>query len=396
MTAVLDGEQLPFGRAFPAIFTPKPLAVWLVVGLLFLFALFSVGVFFDAVQPIANFSLQPNVEADSDTYWQLAGFGNRQENSNAEHTLADYGNNTLGPVGQALIFRNDFGVMLSNFGMLALILWTVGTMPEFDRGMFTLLLLLNPVLISALITLNKEIFAITGMVLFVKYMRAARFRFLIFWAAIFFSFAARWQQAAVMLMIACFESRISPVRQKPWGGLTLAMLFWTVAYMGIFLLGRNLIAGLLAQAAAGHTILILDNIQGYGGFALVMIPKILLNVLGRFSTPAYFLKDYWDENFLNWHDQIFLQVHELLISVLLFFLFFTRRLKPKDPAVYLLYMYLMLTAVNPMVNPRYEYPAYVLLALQASKFYRLRSAPKEIPLPFAGRPTESFVADATH
>lgn len=381
-----EGEQFTIDRPFPAVFVPRPPAVWLVIGLLVLFSVFSVCVFFEAVSPAADFGIQPNVEADSGTYWVLAGVGNRQyTNPNGSNgTRAEYSNNTLGPIGQARLFRSEFGVMVSNFGMLALILWTVGTMPEFDRGMFTLLLLLNPVLISAVITLNKEIFAITGMILFVKFMKAERFRFLVFCAAMFFSLASRWQQAAVMLMIAVFELRISPVRKKPWGGLTIALLFFTVGYTLVFLLGRNLIAGLLQQAGAGHTIWILDTIQGYGGFPLVLIPKILLNVLGRFITPSYFIYNYWDENFLNWHDQIFLQVHELLITVLLFFLFFTKRLKPRDPAVYLLYMYLILTAVNPMVNPRYEYPAYVLLALQASKFFKLRSTPKRIPLPAPG------------
>jgi hypothetical protein len=34
-------------------------------------------------------------------------------------------------------------------------------------------------------------------------------------------------------------------------------------------------------------------------------------------------------------------------------------------------LYLLMTAVNPMVQPRYEYAAYVLLCLEASRYFRL-------------------------
>jgi hypothetical protein len=149
----------------------------------------------------------------------------------------------------------------------------------------------------------------------------------------------------------------------------------------VYQLVPNVIAGLLVQAQAGHTIWILDTIQGFFGFPLVLFPKVLLNVMGRFITPSYFVHNYWNEDFTNWHDQIFLQVHEVLITLLLVILFITKRLPAKDPAVYLMYLYLILTAVNPMVNPRYEYPAYVLLCLQASKFFKLRSTPKSLPAP---------------
>ena len=43
----------------------------------------------------------------------------------------------------------------------------------------------------------------------------------------------------------------------------------------------------------------------------------------------------------------------------------------KHAPVYLLVLYLLMTAVNPMVQPRYEYAAYVLLCLEASRYFRL-------------------------
>ena len=299
-------ENITIQWRTPALLQAR--SVWLVIGALIIFLCLLFFLFFEAVAPVADW-FQPNVLSDSGTYWELSGVrpgsfeAQRQENGSG----SELGNNTLGPVGQARLFRTDLGVLLSNLALLFFLLWVVGTMKEFDRGMFTLLLLLNPLLFSSIVSLNKEIFAITGMIVFIRYMTAKRHRGLLLILALLISFAARWQQMAVMLLLACYEFRFSPVRKKPVAGVLCTILLFTVAYTAVYQMVPNLIAGLLAQAEAGHTILILDNIQGRFGFPLVVIPKILLNVMGRFVTPGYFLTEYWNADFSNWHDQIFLR-----------------------------------------------------------------------------------------
>jgi hypothetical protein len=344
-----------------------------VLGLLIVIGIFSTGLFFETIAPVADFWFQPYVEADSNTYWELSGvkpdlFREQHAGDNSEGSGF---NNSLGPVLQAKLFRTDIGVMLSNLALFAFMLWVVGNMKEFDRGMFTLLLLLNPMLVPAILTLNKEIFAIVGVIVFVRYMTASRHRGLLLSLALLMSFAARWQQAAVMLLLACIDSRLSPFRNKPRAGIAILLLIFTLAYTAVYQAAPILIAGLLAQAQAGHTILILDNIQGNFGFPLVVVPKIMLNIMGRFITPQYFLSDYWRADFSNWFDQIFIQLQELLTTLLLVGLLFAGKLKLRNAPVYLLTFYLILTAVNPMVQPRYEYAAYVLLCLEASRYFRL-------------------------
>jgi len=142
----------------------------------------------------------------------------------------------------------------------------------------------------------------------------------------------------------------------------------------------------LAQAEAGHTVLILDNIQANFGFPLVVIPKILMNCMGHFISPGYFLHSYFSEDFTNWRDQIFGQMHTFFLTFLLVGMFFRRKLRLQHAPVYLLALYLLMTAVNPMVQPRYEYAAYVLLCLEASRYYRLgtdsgATAPALLPDP---------------
>jgi hypothetical protein len=357
----------------PAIFHSRSVSAWVVIGTFVVFVILTLGLYFEAVSPVADFWFQPYVQADANAYWELSGVrpGAFTPDKADSDSGPQFGGGSLGPVYQAKLFRTDLGVLLSNFAMLALILWLVSTMKEFDLSTFTLLLLLNPLLFSVVATLNKEIFSITGLILFLRYMTAERYRFLLLTGAMLVSVGGHWQQAAVLLMLVCLESRFSPFRNKPLASVIVVLLFFTVAYTVVFHLAPVVIAGLLAQAEAGHTIVILDNIQGNFGFPLVVIPKIMMNVMGRFSTPAYFLQEYWSADFSNWYDQIFTQAQEFLTTALLFGMLIARKLPLKQPLVYLLVVYLILTAVNPMVQPRYEYSAYVLLCLQAARYFRL-------------------------
>jgi hypothetical protein len=154
--------------------------------------------------------------------------------------------------------------------------------------------------------------------------------------------------------------------------VAITVLGFTVGYGLIYRLVPFFFAALLAQAEAGHTIVILDNIQANFGFPVVAIPKIMMNCLGHFITPQYFLHDYFSEDFTNWLDQIVMPMHTLLLSALLLGMLLSRKLRLQHAPVYLLVLYLLMTAINPMVQPRYEYAAYVLLCLEVSRYLRLR------------------------
>ena len=355
--------------ATPSLFRPRPIRTWIVIGLFVVYLIVSFGIFFGAIAPVANFFTKPTIEADSQAYW--IGSGIRTTNFAEDEAGADATGNFFGPVIEAEIIRTDIGVALFNCFLFLCCLWALHGMPEFDRATFLLLMMANPFLLAAIITLNKEIFALTGIVLFIRYTGAKKFRIPLLALALFISLMARWQQTFVMLLFVVFQSRFSPLRKRPWLSVLLTLLAFTVGYGLVYRLVPVFFAALLAQAEAGHTIVMLDNIQAKFGFPLVVVPKILMNVMGRFVAPTYFLKDYWTEDFTNWRDHIFMHLHTFLTTFLLLSLFFTKRLRIQHAPVLLLIYYLMMTAVNPMVQPRYEYAAYVLLCLEASRYFRI-------------------------
>jgi hypothetical protein len=358
----------------PNLYAPRPVRVWLVIGLFIVYLVVAYCIFFEAVAPVANFYIEPTIAADSSTYWSASGVRttNFADQKGSEDTTSSHlFGNLFGPVVQAEILRTDLSVALFNCFLFVACLSILHSMPEFDRGTFLLLMMMNPLLIASLITLNKEIFALAGIVVFIRYTNTKRFRFWWLAVALILSLFARWQQVLVMFMYVVYEARISPLRGHRRWGVFVTIVGFTIGYGLVYRLAPFIFAALLAQADAGHTIVILDNIQANFGFPLVAIPKIMMNCLGHFSSPGYFLHSYASEDFTNWRDQIFMQMHTLLLTVLLVGMLFGRKLRLRHSPVYLLVLYLLMTAVNPMVQPRYEYAAYVLLCLEASRYFRL-------------------------
>jgi hypothetical protein len=355
----------------PSVFAPRPLRVWLVIGLFVVYLVVSYFLFFVAVAPVANFHFQPSIQADSGTYWAASGVRTMNFADQVD-VGADASSNLFGPVLEAEILRTDFNVALFNSLIFVFCLSILRSMPQFDRGTFLLLMMMNPFLILSMITLNKEIFALAGMVVFIRYTGAKRFQTAWLALALVLSLFARWQQVLVLLLYVAYESKLSPLRGRRRWGVAITVLGFTVGYGVIYRLIPLFFAALLAQAEAGHTIVMLDNIQANFGFPIVVIPKIMMNCFGRFVTPAFFLHDYFFGNFNNLLEQIFMPMHTLLLSVLLTGMFFSRKLRLRHAPVYLLVLYLIMTAVSPAVQPRYEYPVYVLLCLEASRYFHLR------------------------
>lgn len=341
------------------------------MGLFVVYLVVSYFIFFEAVAPVANFHFKPIIQADSPTYWAASGV--RPTNFvDRVDVGADASSNLFGPVLEAELLRTDFNVALFNSLLFVFCLSILRSMPQFDRGTFLLLMMMNPFLILSMITLNKEIFALAGMVVFIRYTEAKRFRAAWLALALTLSLFARWEQVVVLLLYVAYESKLSPLRGRRRWGVAITVLGFTVGYALIYRLIPLFFAALLAQAEAGHTIVLLDNIQANFGFPVVAIPKIMMNCLGRFITPVSFLQDYFVGDFTNWIDQIIMPMHTLLLSALLMGLFLSRKLRLQHAPVYVLVLYLLMTAVSPAVQPRYEYPVYILLCLEASRYFRLR------------------------
>jgi hypothetical protein len=116
-----------------------------------------------------------------------------------------------------------------------------------------------------------------------------------------------------------------------------------------------------------NTIAKLDKLQENFGFPLVLAPKILMNLLGELLRPLTFIREYSDLGFGDVHSLFIIPLFSIALCTLLVMAYRRGKLNPRRPIAFLIIIYAITTAVTPFVQPRYNYFAYVLLALELSR-----------------------------
>ncbi len=366
MKPVVSGQTAKSETTVPWIFSPHALSSWSVLGIGCLYVLFCWGLFFHSVDPIASFSTRLFVGADSNQYWEAAGFADPNAPA-AESTELPIGTNLLGPVLLAKIFRTQGMVAVFDCTLLLLIVISAGKVPGVRRDLFLLLLLADAATIPTLITLNKEIVAIAGLIFFAQYIYSKKRHLWLLAIAILFSAFARWEQVLILLLYLGLESRFSPFRRRHRTGLFAFVLVISVVYPIAYRFAHVNLAAFLIQAEGAGTIVRLDNLQAKGAFFLVVWPKILMNLAGRLITPSYFLGPFWSEDFRFLQTQVFGNLHNVALIGLFFAAWVKGRMRLSRPLPYIIMLYLVMTAVSPFVQSRYEYPIYALLCLEMSR-----------------------------
>jgi hypothetical protein len=331
---------------------------WLFYAVLLLCLAVSLWSYYRYVDPWIEGTSNIRFGADSDRYWEYARAG--------DGSLAvSLSTNFFGPVLLAMAVKSGLGVMLVNIGMFLLALRIAFSIPHIDRGLVGLLLVLNPAILPALTTLNKEIFVLLASVMTAKYFYSGRSRLLLA-ATLLLLLCARWEMVAVLVLylLAC---RLG-LRDHPGWLLILVIAGITVAYPFAFrVLGVDPIGFDYLLSGAG-TILVLDRIQVAFGFPLVLVPKALMLLVGTPISPRFYTDNMiFDRDFADYQQGIFQPLACLALVLVLLYAWRTGRLSLARPIAVLSYLTLILTAASPFIQSRYIYGIYVLLAVDIAR-----------------------------
>jgi len=358
------------------LFAERGLKSWLLIFAFFVYASLCWIVYSVTVEPIYGVDPPGGIAADSGSYFIRAGLADPSSPDTVVSAgLVSFGGSALGPVVIALIGRGFFGVALINCLLFLLIVWMAGTIPGVRREYFAVLMALEPQLLPTLMTLNKEILALTGLVSFAAYVYERqekkggpwKRRWLLV-AGLLFSALARWEQILIPVWYLAIQSRRSPVRGKPgWATLLLLLVCSAGWSVSVNLLHLNLGGFIVAVTGAG-TVAKLYAVQARGGYFLVAFPKILMNLAGRWVTPGYFLSDYWNEDFGgNLQNQYIGILSSLSMLFFVGYAIVRGRFRLGRPLIHLTLIYFICTSINPFIQHRYIYPGFVLLALELSR-----------------------------
>jgi hypothetical protein len=343
---------------------PRPLRKWLLIWLFCLYLTFCWWCYFYWEQPRLNHDSYVRFGADSPTYWDAVQY--RTEHANTDN-LVSFSGNLLGPVLVGAVFRNGIGVGLFNIFLFFIAIEVAASIPGVDRYRLVFLLALCSETAPALVTLNKEIFVLFSTLLLAKYLLSERRSWILLAVVYTASLFARWEQVALIMLFLFLRRKGSVFERNPKVAIGFVIAVLTVLYALIARLPGTGLAAFTQYTAKGNTIVKLVKIQDNFGFPLVLGPKILMNLLGELLRPFTFVREYSALGFGDIHSLFIIPLFSIALCTLLVMAYRRGKLNPSRPIAFLIIIYAITTAITPFVQPRYNYFAYVLLALELAR-----------------------------
>jgi hypothetical protein len=351
-------------------FRPKPLISWLAIGGLCLYLSLCWIWYTFSVEPLYGFPKVYSIVADSNAYFLAAGIDpvGGQSSGAVSTDQIGLGGSVIGPAIVATIFRNEFGVAIFNCFLFAFSVWAASSVPGLKKRVFVFLLMADALTVPALLTLNKEILALAGCALFAKYLYAKKNRKVLMFFCLVISTMARWQQTAFILIFMFMRSR-KVFRNRPKTVVFVLLMFLSAAWAAIAWRFSGLLASYTAleSSITTGTIARLNSLQNKGGFFLAVWPKVLMNVSGRLLQVNYFLTEWIHSDFHELQNTVIGNLHSLVMLALLGVMIVRGRFRLGRPLVHFALFYMIFSSVSPLIQNRYEYPAYVLLAMEMSR-----------------------------
>lgn len=269
-------------------------------------------------------------------------------------SLAHFPNTTWTPVLMSLVFESYFQVMLANYVIFAISIFLLKKTFPISLATLLPLLLLNPTTTTSILCVNKEIFDLLNLSIFL-YSRVRKNNWLLL-AALGFALINRFEFCAVMVLFIISESRLNPFR-----GRRLATLLFLVTVLNFVMpfFEGEMLAQRFEEAASGHAIAVLDTLQMHYLYVLAVVPKIAENMFGQLLNPQVWIAS------SSW---LFINLFNNLAYVIVIAIAANKRvLTLKNDLVYFAAFGAILAAQSLAVQPRYFQFVYILLCLEIAQ-----------------------------
>lgn len=293
--------------------------------------------------------------ADSNTYLQ-AYLGEGMFNG----SLVEVNNNYLGPIlVLSLLQGNIYLVLILNVYLFTHSIIVISRLLNIDSLTFGVLLLISPLTISSLLSVNKEIFVFPFLAFALNgYMRKSILSMIM---ALLFSVMIRWQFAGFYLLILLLSSKVHLVRSRT---TLIALILLAISLFYYFIQAwiqpvlDFVNASVEADSGNGsNTYTMMNLLQSQGLYFLVFPFKALqlLFAMGfkvdRIVNPV----EIYNDLFIGGH---------CAVTFLMFFTLLKRRLLSVHIDLILIsVIFLAYFCVTPVFSPRYLYLVYVLWVL---------------------------------
>ncbi len=294
--------------------------------------------------------------ADSRTYHAMArgdviGLGGLSD------SIAVAGN-FLGPLLLLSVTADNYYlVMAVNTLLFYLSVASIAKSLRFDSLRFSVLLLINPLTVSNLLAVNKEIFSLVFVALLLRALVGGS---LISWAAAaLVSVLVRWQLTVFLVMMTLLISQTNPLRRYRLATLVFLLVGVSVLYVQLSAAFESIRFAFETGAEEHEGSGLYEWLQGWQerGAYLFVFPLKAMHVLfalglrvDRLVAPVDIYNDVWQ------------LLHSTMTLVLFVALLKQRLFRLPNDLIYLSILYIAIFALSPIYSPRYSYPLYVLWA----------------------------------
>lgn len=299
-----------------------------------------------------------SLAADASLYYAIAA-------RDLSFPLIALGQNYLGPV---LLLRltefDNFLVFLVNSSLFLLAYYLLVKAYDLHRIKFALLVLMNPLVITSLLLVNKEIIGLCSIAMFAYYLKRRTIFMLIM--ATLFGLLARWQTVFVFVVYLAVTCSLNPMRRSRGKTIALLIVGLSVLYPLFFLsLGDVRDADTAArQAVTGFGLITaLNSLQDHYLYFLAVLPKILSNLFGNVFRLFDYVIDPSSVDTYDIYNSFLILGHQLATLVVTVALVMKRKIRIEEDLVYFSLIYLILFSLATMVQYRYIFPIYILFCI---------------------------------
>lgn len=333
----------------------------------FYFAL-AITFFFFLGDAMLNEEIGIRLFADSTTY-ELEAYALRDLSA---IQLMIFNPNYFGPISiLRLLDGSRWGVLVLNLLVFTLALSILFKAVELNRKLFVVLLLINPMTFSSLLSINKEIFSLLTISLMIYGIRHKSI--LASLACLVISVLARWQLGLFVVVLWVLISPLNILRHRRVWTLLLSIIFVSVAYSAMQNVywfsgvGEVAMVGAADWEGTGMWEWFLQ-VQNAGGYFLIFPLKVLQAMFGI----LVYIDKMIDPPELGFYNYVVVMLHALIMLFVLVYVFANKRLNVENNAFYFALLYMLIFAVTPIYAPRYFYPVFVLLCVLAAEVVNWR------------------------
>lgn len=366
--------RIPF---LSLLLEPRSLNKWFFIWTFCVYLAFCWACFFAFEQPRLDRESYFRFGADSPTYWDGAEY--RKQHADSGTTLVSFDANLFGPVAIATVLQSGIAVGVFNILLFFIAIEIACSIPGVDRYRLLFLLMICSETAPALVTLNKEILVLFSVLLLAKYIYSERRSKFLLATVLVASVLTRWEQVAIILLFLFLQRKGSVFQRNPRFAVASVIAALTVIYTLVARFSGAGFASFMQFTKDANTIAKLDAVQAHFGFPLVVAPKILMDLTGQLLRPVTFYQWLSAYGFTDIHSAIIIPLFSFVLIPLLVIAYRRGKLNPKRPIALLIIIYLLVVAVTPFVQPRYNYFVYVLLCLELAKKEDSDGEPRSSP-----------------